>query len=1141
MRRTLVDGDPQRVGGYWLAGRLGAGGQGVVYEAYDGDGTRVAVKLLHGHAAGQVRREVAAAQRVASFCTARVLAADLDADRPYIVTEYVPGASLREAVAAGRRFAGDELHRLATAIATAVAAIHDAGVVHRDLKPGNVLLGPDGPRVIDFGVARTEDMTLTASGVAAGTPTYMAPEVFTGERAGRPADIFAWGAVVLFAATSTDPFHADGLGAVIHRVLSADPDLSVLPDSLRNLVGAALAKDPAARPTAGELLPALISGDGRRLDLPRLLAAGARRAGAIASGVSDDPALGALAEDCYAGLSPGGREAARQVFLRLVTVGEDGELLPRRAPREELEEQAGEVLEAFAYLLTTGEEIALARPALPQAWPRLRGWIAANRDGLAVHRHIATAARRWNGRGRRDGDLLQGDDLDGALRWAATDRRDITLTPMERDFLTAGAALARRRVRRGRLVTVTMAALLVAALVGGGLAVWQGRQISVQRDEAEARRLAAAAEDLRALDPNRAMLLSVAAWRLAPVPEARAALVGSLTGPEVAAFRDPAPDALRLLSRDGRTLVSVGDGEARVWDVRTGTRTGRFPVGDDRDGRIVRAALSPGAQGLAVATERGIRVWDVRTGRPYGTRRPLAPDAEEFDLTLGYGEAEHIVIVGQGQGATAWDVRTGREVHVPTLGGDVTTSEDGATVFYAFTGKIFRKPFPAGEAERLRDDCRPPCAMALTPDGRTLIISDDPDPVMIDAVTGRERDEATPGDWADGAPVLSHDGRLLTDGRKVWRLGGEDPLDAVLELGRGGTPAFDPDGRTLRVLADDTVVSYDAGPPGSIVPVTGSSRLSPDGGTLATEEETRVLLWDTATGKPAGPGVDLGTDDVDLTVVSDDGGLLAVRDDNGRITVHDTRTGRHATTLTEDEPTSSRGMTFSPDGTRLAVAEQYPAADGESRVRLVLWELRTARRLWTWSQSAEVDDLRFTPDGRTIAVRGPAGIVLVDAASGKTVDAGQLFGPGARRLDFSASGAFHARQDDANRLWVWPPGAARPRTLVLEDTPQDISAVELDGSTAVISDGSALSLWDTATGRSIGRVPLVSAMVGMPVDGRLLLLGDDFLRALPLDPDRLITAVCARARAGSPPQNRRTSLPNTRYEDVCGQGKDAPK
>ncbi|NUR89151.1 MAG: serine/threonine protein kinase, partial [Nonomuraea sp.] len=363
--------DPQRIGEYWLAGRLGEGGQGVVYEAYDAGGTRVALKLLHadGRARDRFAKEAAAAARVASFCTARVLAVEPDGRRPYLVSEYVPGPSLRRA---GRTFAGDELHRLATAIATALAAIHEAGVIHRDLKPDNVLLGPDGPRVIDFGIARTAEMSLTGTGEVSGTPSYMPPEVFTGQRAGMPGDVFAWGAVVVFAATGEDPFRADNLGGVMHRVLSSRPDLSMLPERLRPLVAAALEKDPSARPAARDLLLALV-GPGGEPAVNGVHAVGA-----------NDPALGTIAEDAYASLGPQERELAAEVFLRLVTVGEDGQETGRGASRAELldgrsaEEAAAvaRVLRAFAYVVATGEEtVELSLPALLRAWPRLRRWV----------------------------------------------------------------------------------------------------------------------------------------------------------------------------------------------------------------------------------------------------------------------------------------------------------------------------------------------------------------------------------------------------------------------------------------------------------------------------------------------------------------------------------------------------------------------------------------------------------------------------------------------------------------------------------------------------------------------------------------------------------------------------------------------
>ncbi|WP_262403600.1 serine/threonine-protein kinase [Actinomadura sp. CNU-125] len=250
-----MPGDPERIGEFWLAGRLGAGGQGVVYEGYGPDGGRVAIKVLHGASEApqdleQMAAEARAAQRVASFCTARILQVHLKPPRPYIVSEYIDGLSLQSTVAGGggrapRRFGEDDLHRLGIGIVTALTAIHQAKVVHRDLKPGNVMLGPDGPRLIDFGIARVLDThSATQGGGLVGTLRYMAPEVYAGQRAGAEADVFAWGAIMVFAATGSHAFTGGDLPAIAHQVRTCDPDLGALPEPLRALVAAALDKDP---------------------------------------------------------------------------------------------------------------------------------------------------------------------------------------------------------------------------------------------------------------------------------------------------------------------------------------------------------------------------------------------------------------------------------------------------------------------------------------------------------------------------------------------------------------------------------------------------------------------------------------------------------------------------------------------------------------------------------------------------------------------------------------------------------------------------------------------------------------------------------------------------------------------------------
>lgn len=267
--QSLTSEDPRSLGRFELLGRLGWGSQGIVYLARDpGSGTQVAVKLLRAHFdrddAVRVRflREVEAAKRVARFCTAQVLDASVEGTRPYVVSEYIPGPSLAEVIRSDGPRAGGALDRIAVNTATALGAIHQAGVVHRDFKAANVLLGPDGPVVIDFGVAKALDTAgqqVTLTGQQVGTPAYMAPEQFGDGPVGPEADIFAWGVTMVFAATGTLPFGAGSVPSVMRAVLHEAPDLGGLRGPMRDLVTACLEKDPATRPTARQIVDRLMS------------------------------------------------------------------------------------------------------------------------------------------------------------------------------------------------------------------------------------------------------------------------------------------------------------------------------------------------------------------------------------------------------------------------------------------------------------------------------------------------------------------------------------------------------------------------------------------------------------------------------------------------------------------------------------------------------------------------------------------------------------------------------------------------------------------------------------------------------------------------------------------------------------------
>ncbi|WP_037617327.1 serine/threonine-protein kinase [Streptomyces aureus] len=252
-------GDPSRIGPYRIVGRLGAGGMGTVHAGVASDGMRVAVKVIHPAQAqepefrARFRREVDMSSRVAGPYLIPLLAADANAANPWLATEYVAGPTLKQQVLAQGRVTGSSLYAFAAATAQALSAVHAAGVVHRDVKPQNVILTPSGPRVLDFGIAHGDDDTrVTRPGATTGTPGWISPEQYRTGATGSEGDMFAWGALVAYAATGRSPFGTGAPDAVAYRVTSGQPDLDGVPRPLREIVARALAKEPGERPSAAD-------------------------------------------------------------------------------------------------------------------------------------------------------------------------------------------------------------------------------------------------------------------------------------------------------------------------------------------------------------------------------------------------------------------------------------------------------------------------------------------------------------------------------------------------------------------------------------------------------------------------------------------------------------------------------------------------------------------------------------------------------------------------------------------------------------------------------------------------------------------------------------------------------------------------
>ena len=258
---TTHPGDPATIGSFAIQARLGRGAMGAVYLARSPGGRLVAVKVVRDELAGddgfraRFAREIEAARKVSGAFTAAVVDADPDAEHPWLATEYLPGPTLQKAIDTSGPLMPGGVRSLAGGLAEALNAIHRSGLVHRDLKPSNIVLTDNGPRVIDFGIARAlDDASLTATGVVIGTPGYLSPEQITGTAIGPPSDMFALGAVLVFAASGRGAFATGNPASLLHRIVHEQPRIPPLPDPLRELVRRCLARDPAHRPTPAEVL-----------------------------------------------------------------------------------------------------------------------------------------------------------------------------------------------------------------------------------------------------------------------------------------------------------------------------------------------------------------------------------------------------------------------------------------------------------------------------------------------------------------------------------------------------------------------------------------------------------------------------------------------------------------------------------------------------------------------------------------------------------------------------------------------------------------------------------------------------------------------------------------------------------------------
>ncbi|WP_229854106.1 nSTAND1 domain-containing NTPase [Streptomyces filipinensis] len=903
---------------------------------------------------------------------------------------------------------------------------------------------------------------------------------------------------------------------------------------------------------------------GKALTMGGYEAAG-RLAGAIAK----------TAEDVYRRFTEEQSGAARRVMLRLVAPGDGTPDTRRPAERRELQNIGGpttaQVLEALtrARLLTQDDDtVDLAHEALLTAWPRLRGWIEADRERLRTHRKLTEAARAWEDLSRDPGALYRGSRLTTAHEHFGQQHRG-DLTELEHAFLTTSLQAreheehaAARTTRRLRTLTASLSVLLVLAVVAGLVAWQQSRMSDRQRHDADtarqvalSRQLAAQSAGLVGTDSDLASLLAIRAYRTSPTPAALESLYAAAAVP--LRYRLPARHGAVTsvaFSPDGRTLatsVEGRDGAVRLWDTGTG-RLERSLTG--HPAWVWAMTFSPDGRTLATAAlDHGVQLWSPATGR---LRTGLPGPRDAFSLAFS-PDGHTLATAGDDRGVELWDTASAhlrRTLGPPTSEMlSVAYSPDGRTLATGGKGHELKLWDPVSGRLRRSLPAQPSgvSSVAFSPDGRTLATAGPDRTVRLwDPADGRLR-TGLPGPADDTAPLaFSPDGRTLaTTGPdhtvRLWdtatgttRTTLTGHTDTVLAV------AFGPDGHTLATAGrDQSVRLWDTadgpnravlpGPPGQ----TPCVAFGPDGQTLAAAGPGHgVDLWNTGDRRRRRTLTN-GLKDVTWVVFSPDGRTLATLGRDRGVGLWNAAAGRLRRRLSGDTGDVFR-MAFSPDGRTLATRGVERGVE--------LWDAGTGRLRTTLPEFVDgTGSLAFSPDGRSLATGGDNGPVrLWDTATGRLRTHLPGHADSVESLAFSPDGRTLAVAGDDGTVRLWDTKTRRVRTsLPGRAAPGFAIVFSPDGRTLVTAGSSAstVRLWDAATGNPLatlaGHTGTVLSVAFSP-DGRTLATagGDRTVRlwnVLLPTPAAAIGKLCRALGRDLTPQERSTYLPDQPPHPTC--------